>query len=122
MKKIFIGLLLAGSFLTGFSQESNTSKIISFAEVEEPPFHKDCNDPNDYSCSLEKISRYLSKEFDLSLYKQDIANFNFKMKFIIDDKGKVAWIKVLSDNRAVNEEAEKLMKEMPAFTPGMHKG
>lgn len=122
MKKYFIGFLFTLFSLSAFAQGDNGSTILSYDQVEEPPLHKDCEALNGYGCSLNKISGYLTGKFNNELFLDDQAIINFKMKFIIDKTGKVAWIKALSKSDAINDEAEKLMKEMPALIPGRENG
>ena len=122
MNKFVLGLLLSLFSLNSFAQGDNAAKIIPNDQVEEPPYHKDCEALKDSTCSIKWISNYLNQEFDHKLFGPEEVFINFAMKIIIDKNGKVAWTKPMSDSKAVNHEVAKLMKNLPAMEPGKHKG
>lgn len=118
MNKLIICLFLLLPFTHLFAQTGNSSTIFSYDKIEKPPVHPDCEASDDFACSLDKISAFLTKNFNPDLFGPNDPFLNFKVKFIIDRNGKVVWSKGLSKYTPINNEAEKLLKELPTFIPG----
>lgn len=111
--------MLIPPFLTAQSNQ-HQQKILPYNQVEIPPIHPDCDSTS--ICSINKIAAFLNKNFDEQLFGEYQPLLNFKIKFIIDEKGKVAWAKAFSESPEIAAEAERLIKNLPAFTPGKNNG
>ncbi|MFV8226194.1 hypothetical protein [Christiangramia aquimixticola] len=98
-----------------FSQES---RIFKYEEIEVPPVHLDCENAEDYSCSLNKIGSFLQKNFNKEIFEENELMINFKLKFIMDNSGEVKWAKAITKNTKAGKEAEALIKTLPQFIPG----
>jgi protein TonB len=75
-------------------------------------------------CTLRKIREFINQNFDKSLAKKLGISGNVKImtQFSIEKDGTIANIRARSKQKELAEEAKRVIKQLPKFTPGKQKG
>lgn len=148
--KTFLAILCLFLTTVTFSQTKKADSIqepkeIPIRIIEQVPIFKGCeNSPNKNYCMSNKIRRFVGRHFNAD----DAKCVEFKMKydrklkrkvkkckksidpgrviikttFVIDTLGYTTDIKALSPYPTLNEEAIRVIKKLPKFTPGFQRG
>lgn len=109
----------------------NKEKVIEkvpFNHVEEIPLFKLCEKAplsEQKKCFNKEISKHISKNFKYpkEAYKQSIQG-RVLVQFVIDKTGEVTDLNIRAPYKGelLEEEARRIIKELPKFTPGKHNG
>ena len=93
--------------------------------VQNAPVFKGCeglSKEENRKCFDKKMKKFVQRNFDTEL-ANDLGLREGKHKiftqFIIDDKGDIVDIKINAPHSKLKKEAQKLIKKLPKFTPGM---
>ena len=100
---------------------------IPFGVIHKAPVYPGCeNLSNDEAkaCFAQKLSQFVSNEFDASIGKKHNLTGNQKVfvRFKIDNTGQVTNIKANTDIPALQAEAERVAAKLPRMTPGEQDG
>jgi hypothetical protein len=100
---------------------------MEYPNIDNPPKYMGCTETE-----KEKIKEYTSKkigEFIGDNFDKDIAkklntsgNVKIMTQFSIEKDGTIANIRARSKQKELAEEAKRVIKLLPKFTPGKHKG
>ena len=123
----FLNIATAQQDSLSQSKPVDTSKI--FTVVEKMPLLLSCDSLDipyyeKMRCSEKEVSIYVSKNFQ---YPLDARNANVQglvvVKYVINTDGSVGEMEIIkSVHPALDEEALRLLKAMPAWSPGYQKG
>ncbi|WP_064968034.1 hypothetical protein [Tenacibaculum ovolyticum] len=105
----------------------NLSKKLLFTLVQEIPMFESCvksNRKNDVKCFKAKVNEHFSKKFNADKFINQDIDKKVYMQFSIDLRGRVIDTKIKSKkiNTLLHKELNKIMNELPRFTPGREKG
>lgn len=102
----------------------NISLLPCYAQDDEPALFEGCNDPlisaaQKEDCSRQKIAEFISKKMN---YPDSAAANKIEglvlLRFTIDSSGAVTMVELLKGiDKACNEEALRLLRSMPRFSP-----
>lgn len=126
-----LGALKKNTALVGKLEVMNSESLINklpFNAVEEKPLFKACTDiakDKQSACFNSELVKHIKKE--LKYPKRALwhrMSGRVLVQFMIDDKGKVVNIQVkrTKNNRLLENEAERIISELPDFVPGKVNG
>ncbi|MFT5892929.1 MAG: bla regulator protein BlaR1 [Dokdonia sp.] len=100
---------------------------IPFGVIHKAPVYPGCETlSNDEAkaCFAQKLSQFVSNEFDVSIAKKHNLTGNQKVyvRFKIDNTGQVTDIKANTDHAILQAEAERVAAKLPRMTPGEQDG
>ena len=123
-------LLLSFSF-TFFGQTEKNIAIdttsIPFAIIEKPPIYPGCNNPNNNAikkCTSERVQAFVSANFNLKIIDSlDISSNSHRIsvQFKINTSGNAVDVNVSAVHPLIKQEAIRVVKSLPKFTPGEQK-
>lgn len=120
MKKIFLILFLfAGA--TSFAQEGVNFSKNTMTTKEVPPVWPGCEDSKQSSkdCFKEKLTQHLKEHYKYARDAQgNIIRGRSVVSFVINEEGRPVITKVEGPEKALNEEAKKIILAIPKMTPG----
>ena len=105
-----------------FSQQGAASgAFVHLSQVEQPPFSADCSYKST-ACIAAVVENYvLNKITGIgNLSDENSEKIEVALRLIIDTTGRVSWASVKGLPQASAEELVILLKQMPAFLPGVH--
>ena len=102
---------------------------IPFNSVEEVPIHKDCSGILDKSdqkkCTISAINKHVGKSFNTDLANSlgiPEGQIRIHVQFTIDKQGDITKINARAPHPKLEEEAIRVIKLLPQFTPGKEDG
>lgn len=122
--KYFFLILIALSSTAIFSQENGAGGgFIHLSKVEKPPFSSNCT-VNVALCTAKVIEDFLIRKITSSgtLNTTVSGKTEVKTKVIIDTLGQISWASIKGIPSETGKNLAEHLKEMPAFSPGEHKG
>ena len=100
----------------------NDNSKIPFALMDNPPHPDHCNGLNGdelKTCTGEFISNYVNQNFNISKFSDlESGRYRISVQFKIDKTGKVSEVRARGANRALEEEASKVILNLPQMIPG----
>ena len=108
------------------SAYDNASEV-PFAVIDKVPAFQDCDqwvDDARKNCTSSEISKFVNKNFNTSLGKElGLKGINrVIVQFRIDENGQVQDIKSRAPHPRLEEEAKRVISELPSFIPGEQNG
>lgn len=139
MKKFIIPALFCLTIHVGFAQKAtdmSTPKVapngtIHFAVMDNAPVLKGCENvgtsKKQNKCTADKIEDFIQKAFDKNIarsvsQKRNSANNTVYIRFIVNKQGSIENVGVRTTNSSLKSEVERIVKTLPAFSRGTHKG
>lgn len=111
-------------FFTCFLQaqtEKSSGIFMNLSEIEQPPSFVGCENQEFETCSFDKITSYFMKEVDLKIiYRLSPEERFINLKFIVDSFGKVRRTMAQAKNETLKNEANRILRQLPDFNPGIH--
>ena len=102
---------------------------IPFSIVEEVPVHQDCkgisNKSDQKKCTISAINKHVAKSFNTDLASSlDLPEEQIRIhvQFTIDKQGDITKINARAPHPKLEEEAIRIIKLLPQFTPGKEDG
>lgn len=122
MKYFLIFLFLTTNFLQAQSDKLS-NVFIDLAEIEEPPTYIGCENEESKTCSFNEISSYFIEHANPDIISAIAPEERIvHLKFIVDSFGKVRRTMAQAKNEDLKKEANRILKTLPNFNPGVHKG
>lgn len=125
--KSFLLILISLVTLTSYSQEEEKNEV-PFTVLEEIPKFPNCIDvsnENERNCFMQEMYSHIKMHFNYprQAVKKKIQG-RVTVMFLIDKEGYVKIVKTKAPEGAdlLAEEAERIIKLLPRFKPGMQKG
>ncbi len=114
------------NFKENASQDVGLTEV-PFSVVEEAPRFKDCTSAtNDDAkkCTSQNVANFVHKNFNTKLAKQNglVGRQRINVIFKIDKQGNVINIRTRASSLVLEQEAIRVVGDLPKFTPGKHKG
>lgn len=97
---------------------------VAFVNVQNAPIFKGCENlskEENKRCFDKKMKQFVVRNFDIELANQiglRSGNHKIRTQFVIDDKGEVVDVKIAAKHKALEEEANRIIKKLPQFKPG----
>ncbi|WP_408040942.1 energy transducer TonB [Tenacibaculum amylolyticum] len=105
---------------------SLASEEILFSIVEEVPLFPECENitKNQSDCFNTSFSKHFAKNFDPERASEDGVSGKVFIQFTIDTRGNTnnLLIKSRKKDKQLENEIERVLKKLPTFSPGRHKG
>ncbi|MGB0880298.1 MAG: energy transducer TonB [Polaribacter sp.] len=107
--------------------EPEPENDVPFINIEDAPVFKGCEGllkEENKICFEKKIRKFVQRNFDAELAQEiglHTGKHNIYTQFIIDKDGKIADIKVRAPHKRLEKEAQRIIKKLPKFTPGMQR-
>jgi protein TonB len=136
LKKIFLFLVFVIFNSSIFAQEETITEVseskttkgdVPFAVIENVPVYPDCTGNNEElkKCMSTKISEFINIHFDMK--KIEALNLPPKIykptvQFKIDKNGEVVAVSALGPHPEIENEAVRVVKNLPQLQPGKQKG
>lgn len=103
---------------------------VPFAVLEDVPLFPGCEKvprSQQRDCFMEQMNKHIKKNFDYpTRAKEDGVQGRITVMFVIDKTGNVTNLKIRGLNKKGSEllenEAERIIKKLPKFTPGKQRG
>ena len=115
--------------LSQIQKDTTALKEIPYSAVEVAPVHPDCKslstDSEQKKCTTAVINRFVNKNFNTNLAKSlDLPSGKKRIfaQFTIDKQGDVTNINARGPHTKLEEEAVRVLKLLPQFTPGKQDG
>ena len=92
--------------------------------VQNAPVFKGCENLSKEAnkrCFDKKMKQFVQRNFDIDLANQiglDSGSHKIYTQFVIDDKGEVVDVKIRTSYKALEKEANRIIKKLPKFKPG----
>ena len=100
-----------------------SSTFINLSEIEQPPTYLGCENLEFAACSFDKITLHFTEQVDPKIiYQISPEERIINLKFIVDSFGKVRRTMAQAKNEALKNEANRILKQLPDFNPGIHQG
>jgi len=100
--------------------------ILDIKSVDVPPIPRNCQKESDKKfCLSRSVSHHVNSNFDtdvVRLTKKGINFFRSTASFVIDEYGKIINVKATGDNELMNQEAIRVVKNIPAMQPAQFNG
>jgi protein TonB len=114
--------------VTGSVEEVDVD--VPFAVLEDVPLFPGCEKvprAQQRDCFMEQMNKHIKKHFDYpARAKEDGVQGRITVMFVIDKTGSVTNLKIRGLNKKGSEllenEAERIIKKLPKFTPGKQRG
>jgi len=103
-------------------------ETVPFAFIEDVPLFPGCEElehnSERKSCMSDKISRFISKEFDTRLgEKLGLSGINtVTVLFVVNEQGKVEKVQARAPHPKLEEEAMRVISKLPVMQPGRQRG
>lgn len=107
---------------------NSQTKGISFSEVDQIPMYDTCvgltSKKDQKACVSREVSMFVNKNFNLNLASKLglVGRQRISVLFAINTQGKTQDIKVRASHPELEKETERVIKALPQFIPGVHKG
>lgn len=102
------------------------SEEILFSVVDEVPLFPECENisKNQSNCFNTAFSKHFAKNFDPGRASEDGISGRVFIQFTIDTRGNTSnlLIKSRKKDKLLKNEIERVVKKLPIFSPGRHKG
>lgn len=97
---------------------------IPFSVIEEVPHFEDCTGTQTEikKCTQEKITQFVNKNFNTGLAKNYEGKHKISVQFKIDKNGNVVGVQSKAKSVELQNEATRVINELPKMVPGMQKG
>jgi len=109
-------------------EEIDKSEIIDFKEAENPPLAPKCkakwNVEKRRECTRKYITMHINKKYDIGLAPDSGLKGKTKItaEFVIDKNGKIINIVAYGGPEIMNQQAVKVINQLPEFKPGIKQG
>ncbi|TXD49868.1 energy transducer TonB [Polaribacter sp. IC073] len=104
--------------------EEAVPETVPFINIEDAPVFKGCeglSKEENKRCFDKKMKEFVQRNFNTSL-ANELGLYSgihkIQTQFLIDDKGNVVDIKIRAPHKQLENEAARLIKKLPKFTPG----
>jgi len=139
MKKFIIPALFCLAIQFSFAQkatDTSTPKLapngtIHFAVMDNAPVLKGCENAGtskkQNSCTVDKIEHFIQKAFNKNIARS-VSNQKNKesskvyIRFVVNKQGNIENVGVRTNNSSLRAEVERIVKNLPQFSRGTHKG
>jgi beta-lactamase regulating signal transducer with metallopeptidase domain len=113
--------------ITKEKPSAENNKSMEYPNIDNPPKYMGCTETEKEKikeCTLRKIREFINQNFDKSLAKKLGISGNVKImtQFSIEKDGTIANVKARAKQKELAEEAKRVIKLLPKFTPGKQKG
>lgn len=137
MKKFIIPALICLTVQFGFSQKAtdmSTPKVspngtVNFSVMDNAPQLEGCKNSGTVKqqnkCTAAKIESFIQQNFNKDIARSisnNTVNNAVYVRFIIDKQGNVQNVGVRTNNSNLKAEIERIVKTLPSFSRGTHKG
>ncbi len=102
---------------------------VPFAVIENVPIYPGCENAGNNNakrkCMSEKIRKFVQKKFNSELANDlglDAGRQRISVQFKIDNKGNVVNVRARAPHPKLEQEAVKVVKQLPKMTPGKQRG
>lgn len=125
MKKL---ILIISCILSSVVYSQNSDKESEFKIIEHVPTHPNCTEEASNSerkkCMSVEISKLVEKKFDTRIATNVGLSGRIKIlvAFKINETGEITDIKARAPHKSLEQEAIRVIKLLPTFTPGYQKG
>mgnify|MGYP005997544827 CR=1 FL=1 len=105
-------------------QYCNFGGDIPFINIQDAPVFKGCENlskEKNKRCFDKKMKQFVQRNFDIELANEiglHSGKHKIQTQFVIDDKGEVVDIKIRTAYKALEKEANRIIKKLPKFKPG----
>ncbi|OUR98335.1 hypothetical protein A9Q86_14905 [Flavobacteriales bacterium 33_180_T64] len=118
---------LANNQINEFKENLKNASEVPFTVVDQVPIFKSCEDfkTNEArkKCTSQNISKYVNLNFNTSIADSLglVGKQRMNVIFKIDKEGYVIDVKARAPHPTLEEEAKRVIKSLPQFSPGKHK-
>ena len=97
---------------------------IPFINIQDAPVFKGCENlskEKNKRCFDKKMKQFVQRNFDIELANEiglHSGKHKIQTQFVIDNKGEVVDIKIRTAYKALEKEANRIIKKLPKFKPG----
>lgn len=92
--------------------------------IQDAPVFKGCENlskEKNKRCFDKKMKQFVTRNFDIGLANElglHAGKHKIQTQFVIDDKGEIVDIKIRTAYKALEKEANRIIKKLPKFKPG----
>ncbi len=120
-----------GNSIDNFNQNSlkyDDASDVPFSVTDEAPRFQGCekltNNDAIKNCTSQGVASYVNSNFNMDIAKQNglTGRQRINVIFKIDKQGKVSKVRVRAPHKALKQEAIRVIRSLPQFTPGKKDG
>ena len=120
-------LLAFSGFVFAQEKDEPTTPDVAFATIEKVPVYPGCSgDNNDIlkKCFSDRVSKFVATEFNTKEASKGLKSGTHRIyvNFLFDSDGNVTNIRSRAPNDALEKEAIRVIKKLPAMQAGKQKG
>jgi len=108
------------------SKDYSNASEVPFASIDKVPVFPGCEDAEDQkACMVEKITKFVSSNFDTSLSKNlglESGKKRVYVQFTIDKTGEIVDVRARGPHTDLEEEAVRVISSLPQMQPGEENG
>ena len=99
-------------------------ETVPFMMIQNAPVFKGCeglSKEENKKCFDKKMKRFVQRNFDAELANEiglNSGKYRIQTQFIIDNQGNVVDVKIRAPHSKLKNEAKRMIKKLPKFTPG----
>ncbi len=101
---------------------NSDTDLITFALIDNPPHPNDCDGligEELKKCTSEFINAHINQNFDTDRFSDlEPRRYRVSVQFTIDKTGKVSYVRARGANRELEDEASKVILNLPQLIPG----
>ncbi|MGB3590392.1 MAG: M56 family metallopeptidase, partial [Nonlabens sp.] len=97
---------------------------VPFVIVEKTPSYEGCSGSNQEikKCTQEGITKFINENFNIDVAPAATGQVKINVRFKINKIGQVTDIKAVSNNLKLQQEAARVVSQLPNFSPGLQRG
>ena len=105
-------------------EEFKPEDVVPFINLQDAPIFKGCENlskEDNKRCFDNKMRKFVMRNFDVELANElglHSGIHRIHTQFVIDDKGEVVDVRIKTAYKALEKEANKIIKKLPKFKPG----
>ncbi|KGL62628.1 energy transducer TonB [Polaribacter sp. Hel1_85] len=102
----------------------NPEDEVDFINIQNAPVFKGCENlskEKNKRCFDKKMKQFVTRNFDIGLANElglHAGKHKIQTQFVIDDKGEIVDVKIRTAYKALEKEANRIIKKLPKFKPG----
>ena len=102
----------------------NPEDVVDFISLQYAPVFKGCKNlskEDNKRCFDKKMKQFVQRNFDIELANEmglRSGIHRIHTQFVIDDKGEVVDVRIKTAYKALEKEANRIIKKLPKFKPG----
>ncbi|MEO9571056.1 MAG: energy transducer TonB [Polaribacter sp.] len=97
---------------------------VDFINIQNAPVFKGCenlSEKDSKRCFDKKMKQFVQRNFDIELANElglHSGKHKIQTQFVIDNKGEIVDVKIRTAYKALEKEANRIIKKLPKFKPG----